>query len=514
MASGFNPRLEVDHVWFDGTDLNTFTRSSQVGIRTVAIFGWDSRPDVRDVRELRSGQDGEYAENLYLGGRTITIEGEVYGSSWEDLQARKRALSAVFNPTSAEKLFKVPDPATVSPSGVYAESGMTGYERVSARVIDPIDFAESLDPLCQTWQVIVRASDPRVYSDVLTSSDSGTTGGGTRSVAVDQGGTYSTPTTLQVFGPTGSSWSVAGENLNTSFAGLSLISGEVAEIDTLNRTVRLTTTYERSRLQIPSNAALWMLDETSGTTADNQQGTSARDGTYTGGFTLNQSGFDTGIGAVDLNGSTGYVSVPYNAGIATSAFTFEAWCNADSISSTHTLFDCYNATGHKGFRIAANSSGFSGTIGFQDNTNTTSHPYPLETGAWYQIVLTRYATDRVALYVNGQMIALFLSATSGVYTAPTANGFRFGSTLAGSNFFNGRLAAFSYFNATLNDAEVAELYSQRNDIVEGGDSGYQYLNASVTRWADLGEASETYSLASSGLSDGSKLRVNYRDARI
>jgi len=116
---GYQPRNETDPVWFNGNQVNSLTAltaAGGVGVHITAVYGWDDRPDVRDVRENRSGQDGEYADNLYLGGRTITIEGTVQGSTWANLQVRKRALAAIFNPSSTEALLKIPDPATASPT--------------------------------------------------------------------------------------------------------------------------------------------------------------------------------------------------------------------------------------------------------------------------------------------------------------------------------------------------------------------------------------------------------------
>ena len=66
----------------------------------------------------------------------------------------------------------------------------------------------------------------------------------------------------------------------------------------------------------PGCVAYWRFGETSGTTAVDQ--IAARNGTYTGGYTLNQPGALTPADpdpGVAFNGSTGYVTVPYAAAL-------------------------------------------------------------------------------------------------------------------------------------------------------------------------------------------------------
>jgi len=529
MANGFHPRLETDPVWWNGSNINSFTTASSVGIRTVTLYGWDDRPDVRDVRESRPGQDGEYADNLYLGGRTITIEGEVYGSSWVDLQARKRALAAVVQPSSAEVLLKVPDPATASPTAVYASTGMTGYERVSARVVEAIQFGETMDPLCQTWQVIARASDPRVYSDVETSTDSGTTGTAARTVTVDQTGTYATPPTLTVTGPAASDWTVAEptSGLSLAFTGLALSSTNTVAIDTKDRTVVASGLYSSSRVfdTTAPAAGLWMLGETSGTTADNIQGTSARDGTYTGGFTLNQTGPFTGYPGVALNGSTGYVSIPDQAALYSAYTVFEGWIYFSSLTGTQTIVDCLSAT--RGMKVDWDGSTFRVSAGTSTGILVTSASLThgsISTGLWYRVTAGSAFTTEPGYAgityidvrnVSGTVIHSRVSKITDTPRIPTSGGYRFGATLAGASFFNGRISGFGLYPTT-NDTGAVYAYvrDQFSADMTGTASIYSYLDAASATWAPLGTASSTYQMNSSGLGSGSKLNVAYRDARL
>lgn len=523
---GYQPRHNIDRVFFDGTQVNdTTVATNQTGVLITAIYGWDERPDVRDVRELRAGQDGENVDNLYLGGRTVTVEGEVYGSSWADLQTRKRALAALFQPSADEKLFKVSLPSSSSPTGTYATTGMTDYERISARVIESIQFGDTLDPSCQTFQVVLRASDPRVYSDVATSTDSGTSGTATRTVTVDQGGTYPTPPTLTLSGPTDSAIRVRepSSGLNLNLSGLTMVANDTLEIRVQDRVINYSTTYENTRLIRSGLKALWMLDETSGTTADNEEGTAAYDGTYTGGFTLNQTGFATNIASVDLNGTTGYVSTTYQAALATVAFSVEAWVRQDA-AGDDVIVSSVSSTGFKGFDFEVKSDG--SLYGAVYNTGALSALDPsgyarsaanmIKPLTWYHVVMTNatvYSAPRI--YINGTDVSATRVYNTGEYYGPsTAQGIQIGRRAYTTTpaYFDGRISAVAYYNRELSSAEIVSLYSARTKA--STTSAYTYLVGGTANWANLGTASSTYSFDSGGLNTGSKLNVSYRDSRL
>lgn len=514
---GYQPRLFTDHVWVNGTDIHTYSKSTGLGVRVTEMRGWDDRPEIRDSRDLRMGQDGEYANNLYLGGRTISIAGAVHGSSWEDLQTRKRALAAVFVPSSTEVLLKVPDPATASPTGSYSTTGMTGYERVSCRVVEPIMFGDMIGSAAMTWQVVVRASDPRVYSDVETSTDSGTTGTAARTVTVDQSGTYDTPPTITVTGPTASTWSVSepSSGLSLSMTGLALNSSESVVFDTSERSIDYSLSYERGRTTYSGNVTLWMLDETSGTTADNIQGTATYDGTYTGGYTLNQSGFVSGIQSVSLNGTTGYVSIPYNAAMATTAFSVEGWFKATTLGGTLVS---HRQSGAGGWSLDLSAAG---VLTFTMYTGAGATNYSVVTGAviqastWYHIAVIRGtigSQQQPVILINGASSSSLSATPSGSYSVPTSQGINIGRLTTGSSYFSGNVCAVAYYNTRLSEAQIADLYTGSADTSTV--NGYSYLVAESAAWANLGTASSTYTLASSGLNTGSKLNVKYRDARL
>jgi hypothetical protein len=505
---GYQPRHDTDPVWFGDAQVNNLlVASQQTGVRITAIYGWDDRPDVRDVRELRSGQDGEYADNLYLGGRTVTVEGEVYGSSWADLQARKRALAALFQPSSTEALLKVPNPASFAGLTSWSASGMTGFERSSLRVVEAIQFGDTLDPACQVWQVVLRASDPRVYSDVETSTDSGTSGTAARTVTVDQTGTYEAPPTITVTGPTASTFAVTSSDLTVSFSGVTLAASETMTIDADQRTVVLGASYTRVRTSTGNVLALWPLTEAAGTTADNAQGTATYDGTYTGGFTLNQSGPASGVAAVELNGSTGYVTVAYNAAMNPNDFSFEGWFYYDALANTQII---ETIDSNRGWGINTTPTGqLNVAMGNASLLYEESTVQSVPIATWTHFVFTASTTsDTGKLYLNGSL-ALEMSAPG--FVAATSGALQFGR-FGTSNYFDGKLSSFALYNAVLSPGQIADLYeaSQATNSV----NGYTYVDAQTSRWANLGTGSTVYTLSSSGLNTGSKLSVSYRDARL
>lgn len=525
---GYQPRLFTDHVWVNGTDIHTYSKSTGLGVRVTEMRGWDDRPDIRDSRDLRMGQDGEYANNLYLGGRTISIAGAVHGSSWEDLQTRKRALAAVFVPSSTEVLLKVPDPATASPTGSYSTTGMTGYERVSCRVVEPIMFGDMIGSCAMTWQVVVRASDPRVYSDTETSTDSSTSGTAARTVSVNQAGTYDTNPTITVTGPTASTWSVAGGGdaapLSLSFTNLTLSSTDSAVINVGDRTVDLYGyTIGRLKNTYPPTG-LYPLNETSGTTADNAEGTAARDATYTGGFTLNQSGPASGMSSVTLNGTTGYISVPNQSALYSQYATFEMWVNFASLSGTQTLFDCLSS--NKGVKFEFNGTTFVPSFGNGSGTST-SGAYTiysaLATGTWYRVVASFSKFSATVTMLNwwvrdssGNDVHSGYGATAtAVPSVQTTGGYRVGSSIAGTNWLNANVSSFAIYPDTTGTALTVPGSVLELPITPvNSSSAYSYLSAETSTWAMLGTESSGYTLTSTGLNTGSRLNVKYRDARL
>lgn len=501
-------------LWVDGEQVN----ASGSGVSQVVVDGWFDAPEVRDVRRTNTARDGETARQRYLAGRTLEIRGIVSGDDYADLQANKQALSGVFAPLMRrEGLVKLPLPDEANPDTTYADE-LEDYERVTATILEGVAYGERVGLWAQSWQVVMRASDPRVFVDKAESEDSAETGSSPRTVAASPAGSYETPTTITVTGPTGNDFVVSepDSGLYLPMVGLPIESGKPIVFDTAQRTIDYTATYVGARLISQRLKAIWMLDETAGSTADNAEGTAAYDATYTGGFTLDQTGPRTGIKSVALNGTTGYVTTSVNAGFlpTLTTQTFECWVKFDSVTSgTHTIVDCINS--NRGWRLqmvgAAGGASFKLVTGYGSGTNIKTQYTALAAGTWYHLVLNiDAATGALQLLVDG---VLRLAPRMGnTPLNPTSGSFRLGATVAGADFLDGNLAAAAVYATELSPAERASLYAM--DATASTVSAYSYLDPGTARWALLQPSNATFTLNGSALTNDSKLTVEWRDARI
>ena len=147
--------------------------------------------------------------------------------------------------------------------------------------------------------------------------------------------------------------------------------------------------------------AYWRLGETSGTTADNAEGTATYDGTYSGGYDLGETGALTGDSdkALGFTNNTGGVIVAHNAALnLTTNFSLEAW-----VSRHATGADYYKI-------IKKGSSGSyclehdgSGVLYFSNNLVTEAHSsISLTADVWYHVVVTYGAGSQTAkIWING-----------------------------------------------------------------------------------------------------------------
>lgn len=275
--SRYQPKHD-DAVFYGANALNSpdFVNTG-VGVMLTGIGGWDDAAEIREQRQPRAAQNGERALDLYYGGRTLQIEGFVQGSSWQDLQQRKRDLAAVLLPTQSEKVLKLPNPLEAYTSAASYADQMAGYERMSARVLAPVEFGDVLGGLGQSFVVSLRASDPRRYGDVLNASVTSdlTTAGGLAFplsfpisfnpsglggyVSVTNSGTVSTPGVMRVQGPV-TNPAIYAQTVDAliAFDGLTLASGDWIDIDLLERTVTFTDGSSRYRY-LDDDLSSWFL---------------------------------------------------------------------------------------------------------------------------------------------------------------------------------------------------------------------------------------------------------------
>lgn len=225
-----------------------------------------------------------------------------------------------------------------------------------------------------------------------------------------------------------------------------------------------------------SPLAVWMLDDTSGTTVADASGNS-RTLTYYNSPTLAQTGPSANIAkSVLFNGTN---QIAYNGSItgmnvaASANWTFETW-----IKYTSTSF------GGRGAGLVASrwsdTSGLSGgkTIGIDLNVDSTagkiqassldsagttailiSWAGSLNDGAWHHIVVTSVSGGAMTLYVDNVSRA---SSSTARYTGTGARGAMIGGfqyPAPGPNdFFPGNVAAVAAYSSTLSTARIQAHY--------------------------------------------------------
>jgi hypothetical protein len=214
-------------------------------------------------------------------------------------------------------------------------------------------------------------------------------------------------------------------------------------------------------------ARFYAFQETAGTTAYNT-GTlgAAANGTFQGGYSIDQSGPDCGAGAtraLTLNGSSGYVSTG-QAESAPSTFTLQTWFRTSSGGGKLIGFTQY-ATGGQGqfdrqiYMTTAGALVF-GVWNSGPHHVTSTAGYA--DGVWHLATAT-FGSGGMALYIDGALVG----SDSWTQAEPIPNGYwRIGgSSVSGwpsapsNGFFDGSLAHVAVWNTALTPAQVAAQYT-------------------------------------------------------
>ena len=201
-----------------------------------------------------------------------------------------------------------------------------------------------------------------------------------------------------------------------------------------------------------SPVSYWKLDETSGTTATDATG--GNNGTYMGGYTLNQPGIPSaGRPAVLFNGSSGYISLGAPAALnITAAWTLEACVYLTSTpNGCGVIAESYTGGSNPilyalGFGLSAIGANLEG--GFYTGSDwRTAIGGTLALNVWHHIACTWDGTT-LRLYADNSQVG-----TSSPASGPVAgiNGLYIGRRhdVAGSPFFPGRNAEVAIYSAAL-----------------------------------------------------------------
>lgn len=185
-------------------------------------------------------------------------------------------------------------------------------------------------------------------------------------------------------------------------------------------------------------------------------------GTALGGltYTAGKSG-----NAFTFNGTNAYVSLPDNAVNFTGDFTISAWVNLTDFIQSGSIFGNYTYSGGLDygyqwvFDKPTNSLIFAIHTGASTIVTTTSVAYT--NGVWYNVVVSRKASTRTKIYVNGTLDGSDTSVVNPVYSAthrPAIGVSKYNSSQF-QYFFDGKIDEVNVWNKELTATEVTELYN-------------------------------------------------------
>lgn len=230
-----------------------------------------------------------------------------------------------------------------------------------------------------------------------------------------------------------------------------------------------------SEVLADSPVSYWRLAETVGTTATDEQAT--YNGTYTGGYTLAQTGPVPSGSAVALNGTSGYINTsasPLDT-IGTGDFTLEAWVYNTDQTTVDYIITKDSASGRQ-FMFGLQEQINSGTIfagklqivivktGAADYFARYTASSAVSANAWHHVVARRLS-GVLSLWVDGSSV----STTSGTIGSGTEGMAIAGSTpsklqigareyVASENYFAGSVAEPAVYTTALSDARILAHY--------------------------------------------------------
>ena len=206
--------------------------------------------------------------------------------------------------------------------------------------------------------------------------------------------------------------------------------------------------------------ARWLFDETSGLTAADSS-THNHHGTLNGGtFSFSANTTRGKIGrALNFNGSTDYIELPYSSDLNTSKFTCSLWARVlgganyrsplTSRNSSNCGYIFYVSTANVWEFWTYNGLTFSACIGSS-----------VSMGVWTFLVGVYDGTNRI-FYINGQQVDSDAVTFAPNTSAPLRIGA--GATEGTRDFlFNGDIDDVRIYNRVLSSAEIQEIYRQNN----------------------------------------------------
>jgi trimeric autotransporter adhesin len=256
-----------------------------------------------------------------------------------------------------------------------------------------------------------------------------------------------------------------------------------ATANTLSTAASFPMCY-RDAVTANSPVSYWRLDETSGTTAADSQG--GRNGTYTNGVTLGQSGAlpdSVNNKAASFDGVDDRVVIPYAAALNPSQFTFEAWANPTSGAGYRTIAaEVYEIGGvYRGIGLYVSPSN-TWRLFLDNGAGQTSLDGPaVRFGEWTHLAWS-YDGTTLKLYVNGTLAG----SAAGTFSANTSAPLSFGMWTSDNSTwydpYTGLLDDVSLVNSALSASQIRTHYNTgrcyKDGMLADGPLGYWRLGES------------------------------------
>ncbi len=200
---------------------------------------------------------------------------------------------------------------------------------------------------------------------------------------------------------------------------------------------------------VDNPVSYWRLGETAGTVATDAKG--VQNGTYTGGYTLNQTGALSGDPnkSILLNGTNGYVNVGNPAALQLTSGTLEAWFKtSDNSAAYHNILQKQNA-----YAIMMNT----GILGEYDpgSNSFLSTGINVADGQWHlvDVTFTSGTANGTKFYLDGRLV---LTTT---YTQANQTGnLQIGANGAATEFWNGSIDDVAIYGTQLSQARILTHY--------------------------------------------------------
>ena len=338
------------------------------------------------------------------------------------------------------------------------------------------NLLQTVNP-ANTTTIVTSSLNPSVYGQSVTftaavSANAPSTAivtAGTVQFLVD-GVDFGSPVSVNnsgvaVSNPTGSTQlSVGAHTITASYSGGS------------NFNSSTFASYSASVLS-ESPTAYYQLNEASGATAQDDSGHGSN-ATYNGGVSLGVPGPIPGSTAVQLDGSTGYVSLPsapfgnYPTGGSTTnyALTFETWFNAPAGSNGGVILGQTGAGYVPAVMLGTDGRIRSSMFWLGSGSDVITSLSTYNDGHWHLLDST-YANGTQSLYIDNVLIGtqnFAETAYSGSYSYTLGTGNTAGWTggNGGQFYFNGRLAQAAIYPAALSASQIAAHYDAQDGLVQ------------------------------------------------